>query len=211
MDEGADTFLNSSVNTFLDRLATRNPTPGGGAAAALAGALASAVGRMVGAYSVGKQADPTGESHVARLCEELERADRVLRRLVGEDAAAYEQLSRATRASQEDPKRTEEMRHAMTIALTVPLEIAAVASGAATVLKELRPLANRHLLADLGVAIVLAEACVLAAACCVRVNAAQVSEEVQRRQVLHEIAGIIRHTAETRREIEASLPRELRP
>jgi formiminotetrahydrofolate cyclodeaminase len=210
MGGGADAFLGLSVNEFLDRMAARAPTPGGGAAAALAGALASAVGRMVAAYSAGKQADPTGESHVARLCEELERADRVLRGLVGEDAAAYEQLSRATRASQADPKRTEEMRHALTIALTVPLEIAAVASGAAGVLKELRPLANRHLLADLGVAIVLAEACVQAAAYCVRVNAAQMPEEAQRRHVLREIAGIVRHASETRRVIEALLPRDLR-
>lgn len=210
MGETAKTLLNQSVNQLLDQLADRIPTPGGGAAASMAGALASAIARMVGAYSLDKQGDRAQQQQISLFCEELARADRMLRRLMDEDAAAYERLSRARRAVRDDPQHADQSNRALALALAVPLEIAAVASGALAVMKELQPLANNHLLSDLGAAAVLADACVQAAAYSVRVNATQLPDESQRREVLEQIARVVRHSDETRRAIEASLPQEIR-
>lgn len=211
MGRASDTLLNTPVTEFLDRLADRAPAPGGGAAAALAGALASATARMVGAYSVDKQPDPGRREQVSRLCAELARADAMLRRLVDEDAAAYERLSKATRAARDDPSRADRTRQALAIALAVPLEIAAVASNAIAIMRDIQPLANKHLLSDLGVAAVLADACVQAAAYSVRVNAAQLSESSRRGEALDQIAGIVGRTFLARRAIETALPEQIRP
>ncbi len=46
-----DDLTKLTVESFLDEVADRTPTPGGGAVSALAGALACAMARMVAAYS----------------------------------------------------------------------------------------------------------------------------------------------------------------
>ncbi len=43
----------ASIAAFLNATAEKQPTPGGGAVAAVAGALACAIGEMVLNYSVG--------------------------------------------------------------------------------------------------------------------------------------------------------------
>ena len=211
MSTVSDTLLSTPVTAFLDRLADRAPAPGGGAAAALAGALASATARMVGAYSVDKQPDPAPREHVSRLCAELARADAMLRRLVDEDAAAYQRLSSANRAARDDPSRADQTRQALAIALAVPLEIAAVASNAIAIMRDLQPLANKHLLSDLGVAAVLADACVQAAAYSVRVNATQLGDTSARAEALGQIADIVGRTSLSRHAIETTLPEQIRP
>ena len=44
-----------SCNEFIDALASSQPYPGGGGAAALAGAIGGALGDMVGSFTVGKK------------------------------------------------------------------------------------------------------------------------------------------------------------
>lgn len=44
-----------SCNEFIDALASSQPYPGGGGAAALAGAIGVALGDMVGSFTVGKK------------------------------------------------------------------------------------------------------------------------------------------------------------
>ncbi len=61
-----------SLNAFVQRLAARTPTPGGGSAAALAGALGSALGEMVIAYSRPK----TGDDPVLNVAAETVGAAR---------------------------------------------------------------------------------------------------------------------------------------
>ena len=48
-------YTTRSCREFVDALASDAPAPGGGGAAALIGALGTALGNMVGALSVGKK------------------------------------------------------------------------------------------------------------------------------------------------------------
>jgi methenyltetrahydrofolate cyclohydrolase len=45
-----------TIGDWLDQLGAKSPTPGGGSVAALVGAIGSALGMMVLAYSRGKKA-----------------------------------------------------------------------------------------------------------------------------------------------------------
>ena len=47
-------FTKKTCREFVDALASSAPAPGGGGAAALAGALGTALGNMVGSLTVGK-------------------------------------------------------------------------------------------------------------------------------------------------------------
>jgi formiminotetrahydrofolate cyclodeaminase len=200
-----------TLNEFLDGLADRTPTPGGGSAAALAGALAAAMARMVGAYSVGKKPDDEHAATVQSLCDQLAQADAMLRRLMDEDATAYEALSaaqRAKRQGRDDPPAREQ---AVGVALAVPMETAAVAGASLVAMQQLLPHANPHLLSDLGVAAVLADACVRAAAYSVRVNAPLLESSAQREEILGQLADMLRRSAAAASAIESHLPEAIRP
>ena len=66
-----DDFTNRSIETFLDDTARRAPTPGGGAIAALTGALGAALARMAAAYSVRKDTPPQTRSASPVSCTTL--------------------------------------------------------------------------------------------------------------------------------------------
>ena len=162
---GDQDLLNQRVHAFLDDVAARKPTPGGGSVAAAAGALAVTLARMVVGYSGGKSAAPATVANVDQAAECLAQADAMLRRLANEDATAY-QLYVAGRKSG-DPV---EAARSAGVAAAVPLEIAAVASSALGILDRFKTSFNVNLVSDLGVAAVLADACVQAALYNVRVN-----------------------------------------
>jgi formiminotetrahydrofolate cyclodeaminase len=120
---------------------------------------------MVAAYSAGRAPEPETEPTVAEAAHQLAQADAMLRQLVNEDAAAYRRFAEARKAG--DPA---ELDRATGVALAVPMEIAAVATTALGVLDKLKERWNPNLISDLGVAAVLAEASVQAAAFNVRIN-----------------------------------------
>jgi len=81
-------LLQLSLAEFLDRLASDTPTPGGGSVAALTGALAASLGKMVCAFTLGRPKFAAVEPEVRVLSDRLTRAGSMLRALVDEDAAA---------------------------------------------------------------------------------------------------------------------------
>ena len=166
-----------SLDDFLDAVAARQPTPGGGAVAAAAGALACSMARMVAAYSPISDSDPAASRLVKKLQEQLQRADEAIRELLSEDGRAYMELREASKRLKNHPGSKGEHDTALALATTIPLEIAGVACEALYVMERLLPVANRHLLSDLGVAAVMAEAAVRASSYMVRVNAASMGKE----------------------------------
>ncbi len=158
--------LASQLAPFLDAVAARTATPGGGAVAAGAGAMACAMARMVAIYSVGDSDD----AETAALPEQLERADHLLRRLADEDATAYLALTEAMKKLKADPSAKDAYDLAVGVAAAVPMEIAAAAGQSLDLMRRLVPVASKYMVSDLGVAAVLAEAAVRAAGYMVRAN-----------------------------------------
>ena len=184
MSTAEDDVLGLSVAAFLDRLADRTPTPGGGSVAALAGSLACAMARMVAAYA--QRREPAAEP----LAERLERADRVLRRLVAEDIAAYQALTAAAREAKANPAAAGQRQEALVTATLVPMEMAATAATALATMNELKVLAGRSLVSDLGVAAALALACTRAAGYSVRVNIRDMADDAMGRELARHITDL---------------------
>src|SRR5262245_5876212 len=82
-----------TIADFLEALAARTPTPGGGAVASAVGATAAALARMVVAYSLGKKSLAAHQPALEIAARELDVARALLLRLADEDAAAYALLS----------------------------------------------------------------------------------------------------------------------
>ena len=76
---------NATIDGFLTALAAKQPAPGGGSVAALAGALAAAMGEMVLNYSVGKKDLAAHEPALREALTELTRARAMLLELLIEN------------------------------------------------------------------------------------------------------------------------------
>lgn len=108
---------------YIERLASKASTPGGGSASALAGAIGAALGNMVGSLTVGKKKYANVEEDIKRLMEGTEKLGKAFLACVDEDAEAFEPLSRAYALPKDDPKREECMEKALHRAAEVPLKI----------------------------------------------------------------------------------------
>lgn len=199
-------MMDETINGFLDRLAQRQPTPGGGSVAALAGALAACMARMAAAYSVGNKTEAAKAERVHTTMEELARADALLRELVSADAAAYETMT-ATAAE----KGRDSVAYAAAVrdAAGVPLQIAAMTGRVLEILNGFSSDCSKYLISDLGVAAVLADATVRAAGFSVRINLSEIADRAVRDRMAAELEAIIDRASGSRRRIEDFVMRQI--
>src|SRR5207302_10863722 len=84
-----------TLDGWLEDLAGPAPVPGGGSAAALAGALAGALVAMVARLTIGRKAYAGVEGRAREILAEADALRAQLRRLVDDDAAAYTRVGEA--------------------------------------------------------------------------------------------------------------------
>ena len=80
-------------NEYLEVLASKAPTPGGGSAAAVYGAIGTALGEMVGNLTAGKKKFAIYEEDVQKILARLSEARLDFIRLEKADEQAFEPLS----------------------------------------------------------------------------------------------------------------------
>jgi formiminotetrahydrofolate cyclodeaminase len=163
-------LLDLSIGEFLDHLAAEQPTPGGGSVAALGGALAASLGRMVCAYTLGRKKFADVEPRVRGLAERFKQSDTMLRALIDADAAAYSELSAAFKLGRDDAGRDAAIRKAAEPAALTPLTTAGLCRAVLSDLEELAGVGNPNLASDVRAAVHFAQAGLRAAAENVRVN-----------------------------------------
>src|ERR1700727_3191802 len=83
----------NTIEEFLSATAAKQPTPGGGSVAALAGALSAAIGEMVLSYSIGKKDLIPFDKELKAAAHELQLAREMLLKLMTEDQEAYADLT----------------------------------------------------------------------------------------------------------------------
>ena len=159
-----------SCTAFAEVLASKAPVPGGGGAAALAGALGVALCSMVGNFTTGKKKYAAYEDDVQRMLAEGEILRARLLELVEADAAAFEPLSRAYAIPKEDPTRDSVLEEAALNACKAPMEMVSCCGEALLLLEEMLEKGSRLLLSDVGCGALLCKAAMESAAMNVFVN-----------------------------------------
>jgi formiminotetrahydrofolate cyclodeaminase len=181
-------FRDLTVQAFVDRLASGEPVPGGGSAAAIAGSLGAALVSMVAALSEGRQ---RYEEHAALHAEvglaARALADRFLL-LADEDAVAYAGFGSATRLPKETASEREAraaaIRQAARAASQVPFRTVEACLETVGLAEALAGRSNRNASSDLEVASLLAVAASHAAAANVYVNLPAIEDEPAARDLL---------------------------
>ena len=182
--------MEKNIDKFLEALASSAPTPGGGGAAALCGALGIALGNMVGSLTLGKKKYADVQEDIAALNSRAEalRADFVA--LIDADAAAFAPLSRAYGLPKDDPARAEIMEAALKRATEPPLEIMRRCAAALDVIADYAAKGSALAISDAGCAAALAIAAMKAAALNVRINTKSMADREAADKMNAEAAGL---------------------
>ncbi len=151
-------MLNNSLEQFSAKLASAAPTPGGGGAAALAGALAVALGNMVGSLTVGKKKYADVEDRIKELNAASEELRGKLLAQMDEDAKAFEPLSKAYGIPKDAPGRDEELERCLHAAAEPPMNILRLSCEAMDLIAEYAEKGSRLVISDAGCAAAMAEA-----------------------------------------------------
>ena len=175
-----------TLDGWLEELAGPNPVPGGGSAAALAGALAGALVAMVARLTVGRKAYAAVDARARAIRDEADVLRGELRRLVDDDAAAYARVSTAYKVAKDDVGRTAAIDAALLGAALTPLDVARRAARLRELAREIGAIGNKNARSDANVAEELARTAVIGALENVRVNVASLSDQKIGEAVLRE-------------------------
>lgn len=167
-------FAQLSLERFLAALGSDAPTPGGGTAAAAAGAMGSALAEMVAQLTLSKEKYAASHEAVRPIAEAGALARSEFLGLAREDSEAYDEVVAARRL----PKGTDEEKatrlHRIAVAnrnaAEVPMRTARSAVRLLAALPELAEKGNPNAVSDVGAAALLLDACVEGALLNVGIN-----------------------------------------
>ena len=180
------------IDELLERLSSSDPVPGGGSAAALAGAVGASLVSMVAALTVGRDAYADVEAEAREIGEAASGLRNQLVALADEDSIAYQAYMDARRLPRqtetERAARARAIEGAAALAADVPLRTARVAREVLELARRIAPMGNRNAVSDAGVAALLTSAAIRGAVLNVRINLPQLPEGAPlQRQVSEEL------------------------
>ena len=176
-------FAKSSCTEFVEVLASKAPVPGGGGAAALVGAVGTALGNMVGSLTVGKKKFADIEEEIQELKRRCDQLQADLLGLIARDAEVFEPLSRAYGL----PKDTEEQRaykaqvmeEATLLACSVPMEIMEKCCEAIDIIAVFARKGSRLAVSDAGCGAACCKAALMSASLNVFINTKSMTDRVK--------------------------------
>ncbi|MBN7771894.1 cyclodeaminase/cyclohydrolase family protein [Clostridium aminobutyricum] len=167
-------FVKGSCEDFVKVLASKAPVPGGGGAAALVGAVGTALGNMVASLTVGKKKYEDVEEQMHLMKTKCDRLQEEFLGLVMKDAQVFEPLSKAYGMPNETPEQQEEKTRVMEAALreacSVPLEIMKKCCVTIELHREFASKGSALAISDAGVGVVFCKAALQGAGLNVFIN-----------------------------------------
>lgn len=167
-------FDKTSFADLLNAFASDAPTPGGGSAAALAGAMGAALAEMVASLTLSKEKYAASHEAVRPIAGLARRTRQELQRLAHEDSEAYDAVVAARRLPKDTPDqekvRTRKTSEANRLAAEVPMRTARSAVRLLGAMPDLAKKGNPNAASDAGAAALLLEAAAHAALLNVAIN-----------------------------------------
>ncbi|MBQ0025935.1 MAG: cyclodeaminase/cyclohydrolase family protein [Lachnospiraceae bacterium] len=160
----------TTCSQFTHLIASTAPAPGGGGAAALVGAVAVALGDMVGEFTVGKKKYADVEEDIKALMAEAETIRLRLLELIDEDATGFEPLAKAYAIPKDEPGRDEVMEECLRTAAAAPAEIFDLACRVIEMQYDFAKKGSRLMISDAATGASFARAAMEGAAVNVKVN-----------------------------------------
>jgi glutamate formiminotransferase/formiminotetrahydrofolate cyclodeaminase len=170
-----------SIRDFTEELGSANPTPGGGSAAALCGALGAALSAMVSKLTLGKEKYSEVWQSMGAVQQAAGPMVRHFIELVQRDSDAYQKVMAAMNLPKETEKekgaRHKALQKATKNAARVPLDTLRTSEKLIVLTKEAVERGNPNTLTDAGAALQLARTAAVVAAYNVRINLPGLQDE----------------------------------
>jgi len=182
------------IQTFLDELASKSSTPGGGSAAAIMGAMGAALVSMVCNLTIGKQNYLDVEDDMKDVLRRAEELRQRLTDMVRADVEVFDQVMAAYGLPKETDAqkaaRSEAIQSALRAATEVPLNCARACAEAIILAQRVAEKGNRNVISDAGVAVLAAYAALRGAALNVYINAGAIKDKSFAEERLAELGQI---------------------
>jgi len=167
-------FSEKSCEGFVEVLASKEPVPGGGGAAALCGAVGTALGNMVGSLTVGKKKYADVETEILDMKKECFSLQEELLALIDEDAEGFEPLSRAyslpSQTKEEQDYKASVIEACSKEAAKVPLKIMECCSEGIKLAERFSQIGSKLAVSDAGCAAAVLKGALEAAALNIFIN-----------------------------------------
>jgi methenyltetrahydrofolate cyclohydrolase len=184
-----------STAAFLDALASGAPTPGGGGAAAVMGAMGAALVSMVANLTIGKKGHEAHDAEMRTLLADSEALRRRLAAMVAEDAAAFDSLMAAYKlpkaSDDEKAARSAAIQAGLKAATLAPLACARASAEAVRLAARAVEHGNVNVISDVGVGVLSSAAALRSAALNVHINAPQIQDRAFSDKVLTELEALL--------------------
>jgi formiminotetrahydrofolate cyclodeaminase len=185
----------------LDRLASADPTPGGGSAATLVGAMGAALCAMVARITAASERHAAVRGDAQRLAVEADTLRERFQAARPLDEAAYGRVVEAGAL----PKRSDEEKHARTAALQgaligaaeAPLTVSGMCAEGVALAARAGALGNTHLVSDVECALHFFRAALAASVANVRINHRFIKDEATVQAQDERLVAIVNAAHET--------------
>lgn len=185
-----------SIQMFLDELASKAPTPGGGSAAAVMGAQAAALISMVCNLTIGKPKFAEVEARMQALLMESESLRQQLTGMIKADVEVFNRLMACYRmpkeTEQEKTLRSEAIQVVLREATEVPMACARACAESIRLSRVAAEYGSVGVISDAGVAAMVAHAGLKSAALNVYINIGSVRDKAFADQKRAELEGILK-------------------
>jgi methenyltetrahydrofolate cyclohydrolase len=189
--------IDVSVEKFLDDLASRNPTPGGGSAAAIMGAMGAALVSMVCNVTLGKKGYEGVEAEMRAVLHESEKVRRRLAEMVAEDIAAFDSILAAYKmpktSDDEKAARAAAIQVGLRRATEVPLDCARVCAEVIALSRRASEHGYLNVISDGGVGVLAGFTGLRSAALNVYINAPALEDRIFAERATAELEKLVAH------------------
>jgi len=171
----------SSIEQFLEDLAGKSSTPGGGSAAAVIGAMGAALVSMVANFTAGKKGYESVNDEMQSILGRSEKYRTLFVDMIQDDVDVFNGVMTAYGMSrdtdEEKESRSSAIQEALKKATDVPLGCAALCLDVIELSRLVAEKGNANVISDAGVAVLAAEAALGSAALNVYINIANIKDD----------------------------------
>jgi len=184
-----------TIQTFLDGLASSAPTPGGGGAAAISGAMGAALVSMVCNLTIGKKKYVEVEADLKEVLMRSEHLRRELTGMIQADVEAFDAVMGAyglpKGTDEEKAARSSRIQEALKVATDVPLACCRTCRQVIDLAGIVAEKGNLNVISDAGVAVLSAYAGLRSAALNVYVNAKGLDDRAFAEERVKELEALL--------------------
>jgi formiminotetrahydrofolate cyclodeaminase len=174
-------FINYAIKEFIDLLASKEPAPGGGSAAALVGSIGVALSSMVANLTIGKEKFKDKEELMKEIIQKNEKLQKELLELIEKDAEAFNKVADALKLPKNNPeekeKRKEILENALKEASLVPLEVMKKSLEALKILENTLGNSTPNAVSDIGVSALCLKSAIQSAWLNVKINLVSIRDK----------------------------------